>query len=196
MQRRSTVRIQRVEKKRTRPKMSTDMGQSTDEESNDEPTLSSTSQIPALSGPGRSLSLAPQQSSVVEDVIGKKGVYGRFAQDWFSRRGWSVEKRKMQGMSSDQIAPIDGGPGTVPGSEAETSLETRKTDNDLTSTLLPKLLRTTKIILSSGNIYFSYDQDITRSLGDQSLIQKSVSLWKRVDPLVRPISSVCLKMKC
>ena len=38
-------------------------------------------------------------STVAEDVIEKKGVYGRFAKQWFSRQGWVREKRMAQGMS-------------------------------------------------------------------------------------------------
>lgn len=39
-------------------------------------------------------------SSVGEDVIGRKGAYGRFAEKWFSRRGWAVDRRRAEGMSS------------------------------------------------------------------------------------------------
>ena len=38
-------------------------------------------------------------STVAEDVIEKKGLYGRFAKQWFSRQGWVREKRMAQGMS-------------------------------------------------------------------------------------------------
>jgi hypothetical protein len=159
----------------------------TDDESNDEHVLSSKRQTSASPEAEESRLPAATQSSVVEDVIGKKGVYGRFAQDWFSRRGWSMDKRKMQGMSSDETAPIDETLDQVPVSKEEIVLTRSENGNDLISTLLPKLLRTTRILLSSGNFYFSYDHDITRSLGNQSSISKSLSLWKRVDPLVRPI---------
>ena len=40
-----------------------------------------------------------KDSSVVQDVIGRKGQYGRFADRWFSKKGWSVDKRRNQGMS-------------------------------------------------------------------------------------------------
>ncbi|KAK6497560.1 hypothetical protein TWF481_011964 [Arthrobotrys musiformis] len=38
-------------------------------------------------------------SSIAEDVIGKKGVYGRFAERWFSKRGWQVDRNRLQGLS-------------------------------------------------------------------------------------------------
>jgi hypothetical protein len=45
---------------------------------------------------------APQTSSTIgEDVIGKKGAYGRFAEMWFSKRGWTVDRRRSEGMSAE-----------------------------------------------------------------------------------------------
>ncbi|KAL9094996.1 MAG: hypothetical protein Q9165_002598 [Trypethelium subeluteriae] len=41
-------------------------------------------------------------TSVAEDVIGKRGAYGRFAERWFSRAGWSADKRRTLGMSSEE----------------------------------------------------------------------------------------------
>ncbi|EPS41250.1 hypothetical protein H072_4844 [Dactylellina haptotyla CBS 200.50] len=38
-------------------------------------------------------------SSIAEDVIGKKGLYGRFAERWFSKRGWQVDRNRLQGLS-------------------------------------------------------------------------------------------------
>ncbi|KAH8153430.1 uncharacterized protein LAJ45_02242 [Morchella importuna] len=38
-------------------------------------------------------------STVGEDVIGRRGLYGRFAEKWFSKRGWAEERRKSEGLS-------------------------------------------------------------------------------------------------
>ncbi|KAF3933605.1 Synaptojanin-2 [Dactylella cylindrospora] len=38
-------------------------------------------------------------SHIAEDVIGRKGVYGRFAERWFSKRGWQVDRNRLQGLS-------------------------------------------------------------------------------------------------
>ncbi|KAG0637033.1 hypothetical protein HOY80DRAFT_890365 [Tuber brumale] len=43
-----------------------------------------------------------RQSSIGEDVIGRKGAYGRFAEKWFSKRGWTVDRRRAEGLSSDE----------------------------------------------------------------------------------------------
>lgn len=36
-------------------------------------------------------------SNVAQDVLERKGQYGRFAERWFSRKGWSSEKIRAQG---------------------------------------------------------------------------------------------------
>ncbi|CAO2652657.1 Nn.00g009400.m01.CDS01 [Neocucurbitaria sp. VM-36] len=45
---------------------------------------------------------AQRKTSVAEDVIQRKGVYGRFAEKWFSRKGWSADSRRLQGLSSEE----------------------------------------------------------------------------------------------
>ncbi len=155
-------------------------------------------------GPARST------SSVVEDVIGKKGQYGRFAERWFSRKGWTTEKRRAQGMSVDG----DERPGTSSGlsdpqSKAPspaTTLDGAKSSDrtseleipnhadestmpgnppaNVTNTLLPKLLRTTRMLLGSGSFFFSYELDITRRLGTNDTEGSEIPFHKSVDPLV------------
>lgn len=36
-------------------------------------------------------------SKVAQEIIGNRGHYGRFAERWFSKKGWSTEKRRAQG---------------------------------------------------------------------------------------------------
>lgn len=43
-----------------------------------------------------------RRSSIAEDVVVKKGAYGRFADRWFSKKGWSTEGRRKLGMSSEE----------------------------------------------------------------------------------------------
>lgn len=40
-------------------------------------------------------------SSIAEDVISKKGSYGRFAQRWFSRTGWALDQKRHMGLTAD-----------------------------------------------------------------------------------------------
>ena len=134
-------------------------------------------------------------SNVVQDVIGRKGQYGRFAERWFSRKGWTAERRRAQGMSvDDQEFPLD--PSTRPNkviqahhtskTSAPRAQATDPSDQSAanTYTLLPKLLRTTHLLLSSQSFFFSYDMDVTQRLGTQEGTRADVPLHKIVDQLV------------
>ena len=50
--------------------------------------------------------------------------------------------------------------------------------------LVPKLLRTTRMLLSSRSFFFSYDFDVTRRLGGEIVKNPDIPLSKSVDPLV------------
>ena len=159
-------------------------------------------------------------SSVAEDVIGKKGSYGRFAERWFWKMGWTAEKQKAQGMSVDGVerprtssgqatslyepeskpSPAATTLDNTSSSHRESGLETLgQAGNDdrlgtqaakITNTLLPKLLRTTRMLLGSRNFFFSYEIDITRRLGTND--KKGLPLHKSVDPLVsQPFNLIC-----
>ena len=156
-------------------------------------------------GPGTPLSSQSSQSlgehkrtsSIAQDVIAKRGDYGRFAQKWFSRKGWTVGQRRNLGMSasetndtvqtptslSSQNAEEGGQPPTV--TETLTKLEEEKSPSrDVASTLLPKLLRTTKIMFgTSHSFFFSYDYDITRSVATRRVTNSDLPLYTEVDPL-------------
>ncbi|KAL8806302.1 MAG: hypothetical protein Q9182_001449 [Xanthomendoza sp. 2 TL-2023] len=131
--------------------------------------------------------------SVAQDVISRRGQYGRFAERWFSRKGWTSERRKAQGMSSDQEPSPSDRPETVSDSRVEEGEPLRPElpspqtailqGHDVTSTLLPKLLRTTKMLFASKSFFYSYDYDITRRLGDQKGKATNLPLYRRVDPL-------------
>lgn len=161
-----------------------------------------------------------RRTSVAQDVIGRKGVYGRFAQRWFSKKGWSAEGRRMQGMTSDEDlarrpqstsparAPQDepaaaaataASPVSPPASGSDATMKPAqelggnlpKTSDNNTGTLLPKILKTTKLYFSSKSFFFSYDHDLSRSLGKQTETHSSLPLFKLYDPLV---SSQCFAM--
>ncbi|MCJ1284814.1 hypothetical protein MMC26_004151 [Xylographa opegraphella] len=143
-------------------------------------------------------------SSVVQDVIGRKGQYGRFAEKWFSKRGWSVEKRRMQGMSEansegsgyksrkasgikSTVASEDSPDvPTIASDKQDQRQEIKEAPTDpsiVADNLTPKLLKTTKMLLSSRSFYFSYDYDITRRLGTVQTKNSDVPLHKSVDSL-------------
>ena len=162
----------------------------------------------------RNMGPVAEGSSVAEDVIGRRGQYGRFAERWFSRKGWGTERRRAQGMSTEELektnpkaisrknnetadqgspsnlnVPIDSAklaPDVEQGAGRDD--ENKPSDSLITdnigNTLLPKLLRTTKMVLASGNFFFSYDYDITRRFGSQGGYNTDIPLHRAVDPLV------------
>lgn len=142
---------------------------------------------PSLEQSGRTLSSQHRQPGIVEDVIKSKGLYGRFTDRWFSRRGLDASSSTTAAPSNFKSPTsaagllekdkADDGP---PGIDGEIAYRhwpqtpaTEKTldeahpsslDTDIASSLSPKLLHTTKALLLSRTFHFSYDLDITRSL--------------------------------
>ncbi|CZT08868.1 hypothetical protein WAI453_006048 [Rhynchosporium graminicola] len=128
-------------------------------------------------------------TSVAEDVISRKGGYGRFAQKWFSKSGWTVDQRRNLGMTSGES---NSATSDQPGSKTTPAEMTdklhpgdspRMDTTDAVESFLPKILRTTQILFgSSQSFFFSYDYDLTRSFGSRSTSNLEGSLHDRVDP--------------
>lgn len=193
---------------------------SSESESEDDDTVSA---IDSLDGTGTALegdanvvsagqkSASERRTSVAQDVIHNKGLYGRFADKWFSKKGWSAESRRNQGMSSEEDLAVSKAARNVDSTlpeEEDNERATRKNDKlsapddqvpkavspgeipkalsgekDLTTiSLLPKILRTTKMYFSSGNFFFSYDYDLSRGIGQQHA-QTSLPLYRQSDSL-------------
>jgi hypothetical protein len=149
-----------------------------------------------------------KHTSVAADVIQRKGMYGRFADKWFSTKGWKNDSRRTQGLSAtddvrktpqnvesvpnDDEAPVSPTkPDALPVEDKDTpkdmspeeipkALEGR-TDNT-TVALLPKILRTTKMYFASGNFFYSYDYDVSHDISQQQP-NPSLPLFKQFDPL-------------
>lgn len=148
--------------------------------------------------------------SIAEDVIGKRGSYGRFARRWFSRAGWTIDQKRNMGLSTSAVTAQDvddvRGPeppaltphsSDVSGSVVFLPEEHDESHHRGAVSLLPKLLRTTHILFgSSRSFYFSYDIDITRSVVSASSNSSyppasspsttdasSTPLYRQADPL-------------
>jgi hypothetical protein len=139
-----------------------------------------------------------RRSSIAEDVITRKGGYGRFAQKWFSGKGWTANQRRTLGMSTAEAETVNNASANglvfastqeskssntmVSGVEKEDIPVVKRRD---VATLLPKLLRTTRLLFgSSRSFYFSYDYDVTRSFANSGKYHASeIPLHKVVDPL-------------
>ncbi|KAF1984011.1 hypothetical protein K402DRAFT_360244 [Aulographum hederae CBS 113979] len=159
-------------------------------------------------------------TTVAEDVINRKGAYGRFTDRWFSKKGWSTEGRKMQGMSSEEdlgkkqqqqqeedvVLPesaVDAAAGEtkkdsgLPGDDKEVDTAepapqspeevVKKLSNepeDTTIAMLPKILRTAKMFFGSRSFYFSYDHDLSKTLGKTPTgVPSNLPMHKTFDPL-------------
>lgn len=132
--------------------------------------------------------------SVAEDVITRKGSYGRFTRNFFSKKGWNVDQRRNLGMSASDVDPtvspadIESGDGQkslkTSMDQARDSNTTEQKSQDVANTLLPKLLRTTQILFGgSKSFFFSYDYDITRSFENRKTTVSDLPLYTEVDPL-------------
>ena len=145
--------------------------------------------------------LGQKSSSIVQDVIGRRGQYGRFAERWFSKKGWSVERRRTLGLSDDdnrgaeptepQLSDATGkveDQSSRADADKQEQVDLAKTAQPGSSTvadsLIPKLLRTTKLLFSSNSFYFSYQYDITSRLGTNNAKGNGTPLHKSLDPLV------------
>lgn len=134
----------------------------------------------------------PVRSTVAEDVIRRRGSFGRFAQRWFSRKGWVLDQKRTMGLSGLEPAA----PARTPGSKS-----TRSSEDSLEATaaaFLPKLLYTAQILFgSSRSFFFSYDFDITRKWGECKPFSPDQPLYAQVAPtyfwnshLLQPFLSV------
>ena len=128
-------------------------------------------------------------SKVAEDVIGRKGQYGRFTERWFSSKGWSTEKRRAQGMSTDHdgkprlnSVQEDVGNESLKSEASNKSVQSDVLHPDAPSTLMPRLLRTARTLLESRSFFFAYEYDITRRTGTQNESYSNLPLHKSVDP--------------
>jgi hypothetical protein len=144
-----------------------------------------------------------KSTTFVKDVVQDKGKYGRFANRWFSKSGWTASGRKRQGMSEeeqltteqakevDKVLPADESVSdNLDVSEAAQShmeesitkgtQETPKTKSNIEN-LTPRILRSARLYFSSSSFYFSYDHDLSASL--QNSTTSTLPLWKRFDPL-------------
>ncbi|KAG7137477.1 Phosphatidylinositide phosphatase SAC2 like protein [Verticillium longisporum] len=130
------------------------------------------------------------KSTVAEDVMSRKGGYGRFAQRWFSSSGWMQGQKRNAGWSytttESPRASMDQRPDLEPPAASKVPLEEEddRVNEAKASSLLPKLLRTAQILYgSSRSFFFSYDVDITRHWATRAQSPSDeLPLYRRVEP--------------
>ena len=155
----------------------------------------------------------PATTNIAEDVFARRGPYGKFASQWLTKKGWGIPgiraPSKVAEATSGTIQPTNEAlmqqppetsvrevPSSPPtresGSEkglrsrpvGQDGNETFRSDKDITIPLLPKLLRSTRLILSSRSFYFSYDFNVTRRMGDPRMLNSKPLGLEDIDPLV------------
>jgi hypothetical protein len=159
-----------------------------------------------------------RKTSIAEDVIQKKGMYGRFADKWFSRKGWAADSRRTQGMSNEEDLSekrelqLNPAVTVVHDQEYEDQVAnfesfglqkndevTRVPPQEISSIanvqadetkipMLSKVLTISKMLFSSKSFYFAYDYDLSRSLLNQPNTSSTSPLFKNFDPLVSALS--------
>ena len=137
-------------------------------------------------------------SSIAQDVIQRKGAYGRFAERWFSKNGWIPSGTKVQSAASNALQAVipvkaASGPEEPGASKNERDAVSSQDVPAVAITLLPKILKTLNLMFNSKCFYFSHDLDITRRLGTQQSRSAGVPLSKLADPLVSSYCSLNLR---
>lgn len=179
---------------------------------NEEPSAPSTPPSERSDSPATS---RKRKTSIAEDVIHRKGLYGRFAQKWFSRGGWATDSRRTQGLSSEEdlsrARELQQDPANAvehdkehekhvenmePFGEHKCDEVAQEPPQEIADTakaqaaetrisMLPKVLTVSKMFFSSKSFYFAYDYDLSRSLVNQPTSPSSSPLHRTFDPLVR-----------
>jgi hypothetical protein len=105
----------------------------------------------------------------------------------------SLQQQQQQQPPVNSARVVTGAPDTR-GPSAEQTRQSRPVgqdandgtpgENDTAIPLLPKLLRSTRLILSSRSFYFSYDFNLTRRLGDPRMLNAKPLGHEDIDPQV------------
>lgn len=118
-------------------------------------------------------------TSIAQDVLTKKGNFGRFASQWFSRQGWgagrpSPTQRPSTGAEAkgENVAQGDAVEASKPEEQPEQVPDSApdlkqpsKASREEVAAMIPKILRSAKLILTSRSCFFSYEFDLTRRMG-------------------------------
>jgi hypothetical protein len=153
-------------------------------------------------------------TNIAEDVFSRRGQYGKFASHWLNKKGWGfpgirtpskiAEVAHGSNTQCANTASVQQQPGTnvrdVTSSlctrdpRAGQTRQSKPASQDANGTtpdereigipLLPQLLRSTRLILSSRSFYFSYEFNLTRRLGDPRMLKAKPLGHEHIDPQV------------
>jgi hypothetical protein len=119
-------------------------------------------------------------TSIVQDVIINRAQYGKVASQWFSRKAWTQGRQHPttppanEQQKSPRTVAVGGDQDPKPvddSSKKEAGDVPGKPSQEAAVALIPKILNSTKLILTSRSFFFSYDMDITHRMGSRTLDQ-------------------------
>ncbi|KAF2216520.1 hypothetical protein CERZMDRAFT_109393 [Cercospora zeae-maydis SCOH1-5] len=139
-----------------------------------------------------------QRTTIVKDVVQQKGTFGRFATSWFSKRGTQSNSQRQShaesGESNKEQEKHEAEP--LPDADNSQAAEIGKLQEEpkgMSSTerrrqsaidyLAPRIVKSARLYFSTSGFYFSYDHDLSRSLGRDVPSSSTLPLWKRSDDL-------------
>lgn len=143
-------------------------------------------------GEGRLLqSKSTSGTNIVQDVIINRVQYGKVASQWFSRKAWTQGRQNATIPSaSEQLKPftdvslhVQQDPkGVGQRSAIEAGVLFKNPSQEAAVALIPKILNSTRLILTSKSFFFSYDIDITHRMGTRTFEQLNYHTTARTLP--------------
>ncbi|KAM3423040.1 hypothetical protein BST61_g509 [Cercospora zeina] len=139
-----------------------------------------------------------QSTTFVKDVVQQKGTFGRFATSWFRKRGAQGNSQRQSDAESKASNKEDEKQDAQVSPDADSSqaAEIRKSQEEpkgRSSTerrrqsaidyLAPRIVESARLYFSTSGFYFSYDHDLSQSLGKDVLSSSTPPLWKRFDSI-------------
>lgn len=136
-------------------------------------------------------------TSVAEDVATRNVSFGKFASQWLSRQKWPASKASANQDTTESTEPKPASKDDPLLEDLAKSKESKQSgeaedpkllvkpaaSSSTTSNLLPRILKTTKMIFTSGSYFFSYDIDLTRRFEHLEPANRALD-FKKLDPLV------------
>lgn len=139
-------------------------------------------------------------TSVARDVATGNVSFGRFASQWLSRQSWPVTRPTADpadlviNLSNSQEFPgTQGKDVAAPSKSLESEAAVRMPGRDphgpgtATLGLLPRILKTARMIFTSRSYFFSYDFDLTRRFEKLGRLDQPLT-FRNLDPLVSHIT--------
>lgn len=163
---------------------SDDSDQSTSDEENDKSSKGTSADFGTT--PGDDIkppnNQNPNSTSIAENVATRNVSFGNFASQWLTRRKSSTlgrSENQLQDTSEPKPASeddpimddIDKASNLKAAKEMDATAGIKESRYAATTGLLPRILRTIKMLFTSGSYFYSHDFDLTHSLANVNLVK-------------------------